>query len=315
MRELENNNIICRYVGRGSFVASRKKLNPHKMLSKLLLIIPNYTNPIFSIFQEKLEKIFFEHGILVESILTHFLDDDAMFKRICCQEWSGIVGLSLPERMVTFARSRKIPLVKMVDSLDHRKKYNQLVQDFDTMGKEITDMLFEQGHRNIVCAGGEVREDGKFKSIAKNFKGKNIKCSIILEDSYLGDFPDYQAIGRQLIDKILDMPERPSAIIFSNDARALGGMRALRDAGFSIPDDFSIIGFDNIPSSELFHPALTTVESGYLAGAEAAVEMILNQKMNDYYILPGKLIERESTGPVNTKRTGKKKQAKELVLA
>ena len=121
MRELENDNIIRRYVGKGSFVADGQKNNSRQMLSKLLLIIPNYTNPIFSLFQEKLERVFFEHGIFVESVLTHFLSDDTMFKRICEQEWSGIIGFP-PERMVRFARSRKIPLVGLVTKHDRRRK-------------------------------------------------------------------------------------------------------------------------------------------------------------------------------------------------
>ena len=172
------------------------------------------------------------------------------------------------------------------------ESYNQLVQDTHVAITDMADMLVKQGHRNIVCAG---RQSANFDVAMEYFKAKNIKCTLVEEVSNLDDFPDYHAIGRQLVKKILALPKKPTAIIFSNDARALGGMRALMEAGYSIPGDFSIVGCDNIPGSELFHPALTTIELAYTAGVDAAVEMILQQKMNEHYILPGKLIEREST--------------------
>ncbi|MCF6174435.1 MAG: LacI family transcriptional regulator [Victivallaceae bacterium] len=293
MRELENDNIIHRFVGRGSFVANSEKVHAYKMLSKVLLVIPNYTNPIFSLFQETLERKFFEHGILVESILTHFMHDDTMFKRICEQEWGGIVG-EMPERVINFARSRKIPLVRLVSTLDRRRKYNQLIKDPRAAGFKMADMLINKAHQHIVCAGSASEQ---FDAIEEKFKGSDVKCSTIIEDAPLGDFPDYQAIGRHLVDEILALPDQPTAIVFSNDARALGGMRALREAGFAIPEDFSIVGFDNIPGADLFHPALTTVELGYVAGAEMAVKMIFQRKLDETYMLPQKLIIRESTRP------------------
>ena len=72
-------------------------------------------------------------------------------------------------------------------------------------------------------------------------------------------------------------------------------MILLREGGFAIFEDFSIVGFDSIPGADIFHPALTTVELGYAAGAEMAVEMILQRKLSETYILPQKLIIREST--------------------
>jgi LacI family transcriptional regulator len=184
----------------------------------------------------------------------------------------------------------------LVTRLDRRRKYNQLVQNLNAAGHMVGDMLFKQGHRRIVCAGGGTTiRNYKFDGIVEVFQGHNLKCTIVPDDSALGNSPDYRAIGRQLVNKILALPELPTAIVFSNDERALGGMCALLKAGYVIPEDFSIVGFDNIPGSELFHPALTTVESGYTSGVDATVKMITEQKMGGFYVLPQELIIREST--------------------
>jgi LacI family transcriptional regulator len=93
------------------------------------------------------------------------------------------------------------------------------------------------------------------------------------ELEYEGDFlqPDGYAGGSAF----LDLAEPPTAIFASNDVMAMGVMDAVRNRGLRIPDDISVVGFDNIPQSAVVFPPLTTVEQPLEQMGRAATQMLL----------------------------------------
>ena len=86
---------------------------------------------------------------------------------------------------------------------------------------------------------------------------------------------DYELLGADLAGQILSLKERPTGIVFYNDARAFGGMKALLAMGFSIPGDFSVASFDNVPMAGLMTPGLTSVDLGYKRAAAHAVRAVI----------------------------------------
>jgi LacI family transcriptional regulator len=92
----------------------------------------------------------------------------------------------------------------------------------------------------------------------------------------------------------------PTAIFASNDCMALGVIDAIRDHGLKIPDDISVIGFDDIPQASLVRPALTTVQQpleqmGRLA-TQMLLEILTNTDSKPHRIeLPTQLMIRDST--------------------
>jgi LacI family transcriptional regulator len=116
-----------------------------------------------------------------------------------------------------------------------------------------------------------------------------------------GDF--FQPDGYAGASVLLDLPVPPTAIFASNDVMAMGVMDAVRNRGLRIPDDISIIGFDNIPQSELVRPALTTVSQPLEKMGRVATQMLLDllknpKKVAERIELPTELVARESCLPV-----------------
>ena len=70
-------------------------------------------------------------------------------------------------------------------------------------------------------------------------------------------------------------PHPPTAIFAANDLSAIGAMDLIRSHGLSVPDDFSIIGFDDVPQAATTHPALTTVRQPLREMGAAAARMLL----------------------------------------
>src|SRR4030065_2084006 len=74
---------------------------------------------------------------------------------------------------------------------------------------------------------------------------------------YEGTF--FQPDGFTGASSLLALPHPPTAIFASNDVMAMGVIDAVRNRGLRVPEDFSVIGFDDIPQSSMIHPALTTI--------------------------------------------------------
>jgi LacI family transcriptional regulator len=99
--------------------------------------------------------------------------------------------------------------------------------------------------------------------------------------------------------KLLELPVRPTAIFAANDQSAIGVMRAAGEAGLSIPDDLSLVGFDNIPETGYLTPALTTVdqfvgEIGYTATVMLVDLVQGNALESRRHMIPTKLVIRDS---------------------
>jgi LacI family transcriptional regulator len=102
----------------------------------------------------------------------------------------------------------------------------------------------------------------------------------------------------------LDLPEPPTAIFASNDVMAMGVMDAVRNRGLRVPDDISVIGFDDIPQASLTRPALTTVNQPLEKMGRVATQILLDllndpEKKVKRIELPTELVVRDSCQPLS----------------
>lgn len=131
---------------------------------------------------------------------------------------------------------------------------------FDNYGgmRQMTEHLIQKGHTSIgFITGTEEAFDAmeRFRGYreALHLAGIPIKEDIIVN----GEFT--QEAGYKGANYLIALPDRPTAIMASNDVAAIGAMSAVRDAGLRVPEDVAITGFDDIPSSAYTFPPLTTV--------------------------------------------------------
>lgn len=182
--------------------------------------------------------------------------------------------------------------------------------------QQATRYLLDLGHRRI----GFISGDPELASAAERLRGY---CATLAEagvafDPQLveGGYFRY-AGGLQAAQKLLDLPDRPTAIFAANDFSAIGAIEAIRDWGLSIPDDVSVIGFDDIPQARWLRPALTTVrqplvEMGrratrHLLGMLTANEDATDPASAEHVLLDTDLIIRESCQPPGARPSTKRK--------
>jgi LacI family transcriptional regulator len=104
---------------------------------------------------------------------------------------------------------------------------------------------------------------------------------------------------------LLTLADRPTAVFASNDLSAIQVLRTASELGLSVPDDLSVVGFDNIPESALVDPPLTTVDQSIQAMGREAVRMLIaliehpDRPLDARHVtLPTQLVVRRSTAAI-----------------
>ena len=140
----------------------------------------------------------------------------------------------------------------------------------------VVNYLLELGHRRIGFVGG--RRDlqssvRRYQGYADTLRQAGIPIDPALIENGMFTLEGGYIAGRRL----LDLEKRPSAIFATNDESALGIIKAAQDIGLKIPDDLSVVGFDNIPESAYYPPptGLTTVDQGLHQKGVTATEMLV----------------------------------------
>ena len=166
-------------------------------------------------------------------------------------------------------------------------------------GLAATRHLLGLGHRRIAVIGGpagvlcsRARVDG-FRA-AMDEAGTPIDATLVSHGAFQVD--EGLATARRLLAR----RDRPTAIITGNDLQALGVYQAAREARLHIPEDLSVVGFDDLPIARWVSPPLTTIRQPLVEMAEAAAELVLGQARGDEPAqmrieLATELVVREST--------------------
>lgn len=162
--------------------------------------------------------------------------------------------------------------------------------------REAVRYLIEAGHRRIALVEGpdgftSPRERRAGFEEALEEAGLSLDPALSLPGAYT--FESGVAAGQQLV----ELAERPTAVFACNDEMAIGVMIAARRAGLTIPDDLSIVGFDDTPLSSHVWPALTTVRWPIVEMAQTAAKKLIDPEDSEAagrWLLPSQLCKRGS---------------------
>lgn len=197
--------------------------------------------------------------------------------------------------------SHHIPYVIFDPSGDPTESRYSVQADNWSGGIIATRHLLALGHRDIAIINGpdemmcsRARFDGYCAALKEQ--------DIVPPDHYITE-GDYTMTGgyAQAIE-LLQLPKRPTAIFAGSDLQAMGVYEAARQLGLRIPEDVSVVGFDDVQTSAYLGPALTTVRQPLQDMACAATQLILEAADNaiseKHIILPTNLVVRNSTQKV-----------------
>jgi len=189
----------------------------------------------------------------------------------------GVILLATEMQKEDFERflSFKTPLVLLDGWYDGMPFDGVLMNNRESAEMAVT-YLIEHGHRHIGYIGGSFR--------IQNFKSRERGFRMALEEQGLECRPEWRILVGTSMESAFDgmlrwlegEPELPTAFFADNDLIALGAIKALAQKGIRVPEDVSVVGFDNLPYSAISAPALTTIQVHKHSMGQMAVHHLLS---------------------------------------
>jgi LacI family transcriptional regulator len=175
--------------------------------------------------------------------------------------------------------------------------------------EELTTLLLELGHRRIAFVKGPAEQAAsawRLKGFTKAMRAHGLK----VEEQYVSEGDFTFPSGVSAAERLLSRRVPPTAVFASNDDMALGIIATAERMGLKVPDDLSVVGFDDAPAANLVWPPLTTVRQPLFDMAVAAVEMLLSRvspqatatETAPLRVLPHEIVLRSSAAPPRSRK-------------
>jgi len=274
------------------------------------LIIPDMDNPHYWEYANGAEKEALASGyrLLLSSMELNIEHGEDIFKDLSRQRIDGLILMGSfisrsekSQKTLNQFLKRQLPIVEIRDNTDTDNNLDRVSSDYYLATKEVMSHLLSLGHRQIGLVYGvqePVLAEDRLLPYQESLRAAGlpvqddliIRCGTTIQDGY------------QAAESLLKRSNKPTAIIAVNDLLAIGAMRAAIDIGLKIPQDLSVVGYDDILLAKFMAPRLTTVSKDAVGVGRAAVKLLLARiqepdRPRQMLNVSPRVIIRESTGP------------------
>ena len=184
--------------------------------------------------------------------------------------------------------------------------------DNRTATASLTERLIRLGHRRIGFIAGPPRH-GDSKERLAGYEHALEQSNIRVRQELIAEGEYTFESGRLAAERLLDLNDKPTAIIAGNDEMAAGALWIAQQRGLKLPDDLSVAGFDDTPTALKTWPPLTVIRQPIAAMVERAVALLMEDardaksSASSDEVLDHTLVERASTAPCKPRPDGRKK--------
>lgn len=278
-----------------------------KTTNTLAILLPRPAEELFqdSFFGELLRGILAQssragYDMLLSAATSPQNESDTISRLVFGRRVDGVILLSsrINDPLIAMLDAQQFPTV-----LIGRDETSSSILSVDNNNEQgaydATQHLIQQGHERIGFVSGPPdltvsRDRMAGYRRAMNEAGLKIRSEWIVEGEFL------QHSGYRAMSMMMDLPERPSGLVVIDDVVGFGVLRGLSELGHRVPDDISIVSFNNIPLSEWATPPISSVDIGtYQLGYTASQQLIRLIHGEEIYqrrtLIPHRLIVRESS--------------------
>lgn len=267
------------------------------------VVVPELTDPFFASLASGVDKIARANNmqLLLSTAQQSAESERAAINLLIERRCQAIVlhSKKLPDTEL-IALCEKIPGIILIDRLVESIKDKCVWLDNEEGGKIAARHLKSLGHKEVACISSKYQiEDPKLR--LKGFSQEYSRAGIEIHNAHIVyDEPNQQG-GEVATQRLIASGHKFSAIFVYNDAMAIGAISTLEDNGFKVPQDISVIGFDDVLISRYSRPKLTTLHYPVEVMAQQAALLSLNKSIKNenynnggYKFIPH-LVKREST--------------------
>jgi LacI family transcriptional regulator len=282
-----------------------------KRTKTIALVVSDISNPFFTTIARGAEDVAVRHGFSVMYCNTDESEseEEQYLLMLIERQVDGVLLVPARSSGTSFRllQAHHVPVVVM-DRRVAARNVDSVLCDSEAGAHALTRHLIELGHRRIAVLTGRRNISTSVDRVAGCRRALE-EAGLALDDElvHYGGFNFgklNQADGRRMAGEVLAAGgERPTAVFAANNFIAFGAVRALREAGLRVPEDMSVVAFDDLPEDWVAEPFLTVAaQPAYEIGHRAA-SLLLARLSGDHdaagqsIVLPFELIIRRSSGP------------------
>ncbi|HEX7065983.1 MAG TPA: LacI family DNA-binding transcriptional regulator [Bacillales bacterium] len=266
------------------------------------LLVPDIANPFFAEIARRVEDRGHELGFNVVMCSTdHNEEKEAQYISLLKRKSvDGIILASVIQNVEILKAliAENLPVALISRDMPELAVDTVLVDDF-IGGYTATSHLVKQGHQRIAV----LAENLGLASSRERVHGyrKALEEASLIHDEDLVLVSDFSVeAGRSLTGELLDLPDRPTAVFACNDLLAIGAIQAARERNLKIPDDLSVVGFDNTILATTTDPPLTTVAQPIQEMGRKVMDLLIEEiegksRTKQRVVLMPELAVRQST--------------------
>jgi LacI family repressor for deo operon, udp, cdd, tsx, nupC, and nupG len=266
----------------------------------ILVVVPDITNPFFSKVFRGIEAVAFTNGYqVILGDTGNNLEREKWFLNLLHQKKAdGMVLLTAQTDAATVEEAaQRFPLVLACEYMEG-SNITTVSIDYKSGARNATEYSIDLGHERIGCIIGplnSVLNRDRLKGFYQAMSNNNLIVDPVLVQE--GDFT-FES-GFNLMMKFFAIGQLPSAIFAANDEMAMGVIKAIKSKGLKVPEDISVLGFDNLKFSSIFEPGLTTIAQPAFEIGEKVAELLLRlinkeEIKHEQMFLADQLIVRQS---------------------
>lgn len=266
------------------------------------LVLPDSANPFFAEISRSIEDEAFKKGYSVFLCNTELDTQRELFyvDVLSKKQVDGIIFVAAGDQAdsLDFLVQRNMPVV-MIDRDVPNVEVDAVLTDNRLGGFLATQHLLELGHTRIACIAGPSSITPSAERII-GYRRALEQAGLSYDEALVipGDY--HSQSGMEITHTVLKMNPRPTAIFALNDLMALGAMRAASEAGYSIPRDLAVVGYDDLELAHFTIPPLTTIAQPKKEIGVQAINLLVDRMSRksrepSRLVLAPELIVRRST--------------------
>jgi LacI family transcriptional regulator len=266
------------------------------------VVISDVTNPFYPELLEAIAERLAHHGLKMVLFNVGDRDEDAYTRLLLEQRVDGIIFTAARREsaIVRDLARRGIPIV-LTNRFAENVECDMAIGDNHGGAREVAEHLLALGHRRMAVITGDPRTSTSHERL-ESFRRKLEDAGERLADDMVvcGQFNAERAY--RCAEELLGREEPPTAIFCLNDLMAFGALNAARGLALRVPEDVSIVGFDDVWMAAWESFELTTVHQPLAEMARASVELLTARLANPErevrrLVFPETLVVRRTTGP------------------
>lgn len=266
------------------------------------LIIPSVKSSIYADYIDGIDSVIRKtrYSLLIGYTDFHLDEETEVVETFLQRKVRGLITIGIQENNQHLYDRVRHAGITVVNTWEYTSDSEYHCVGFDNFkaSYDITRYLISLGHRRIGMIMGPYSEVSRVKKRHEGYQQALKEVGIDPTPEYVIEKHPTYIEGKEAMERLLNLPKRPTAVFAASDTLAIGAITSARENGLKVPDDISVAGFDNLDIAYFYEPSLTTVRVPAYEMGRMATNIIIESEDNHApikrYCLDTDLILRES---------------------